>query len=134
MLPLFEQPCCCCGGGAVLTGEEEDVSIHCAAAAAGVVVVGVGTEGENMDGAADDEGSLRPAEICSAFRMRSGCCRSLRKRFKIESWRNNIQSTLWNVRLVVIFCFVFLRRLQLPIVIHNSCSRSPSHMSKMLHD
>ena len=84
MLPLLEHSCCCVGGA--LTGEaEEDVSIHC-------IVVGVGAEGagggggpreENMEGgAADDEGveeegALQPGEICSAFRTRSGCCRSL---------------------------------------------------------
>ena len=84
MLPLLEQPCCCCGGGAAaLTGEADDVSIHCAGA--GVVVEGVGTDGggptdENIDGGAvDDEGALQPGEICSALRMRSGCCRSLKK-------------------------------------------------------
>ena len=88
MLPLLEHSCCCVGGA--LTGEaEEDVSIHC-------IVVGVGAEGadgggggpreENMEGGAaddeeveeeDEEGALHPGEICSAFRTRSGCCRSL---------------------------------------------------------
>ena len=81
---MLREPCCCVGGAVALTGEEDDVSIHCAV---GAGVDGVGAEGGgggggptevNMDGGgADEEGALQPGEICSAFRMRSGCCRSL---------------------------------------------------------
>ena len=35
--------------------------------------------------------SLQPAAICSAFRMRSGCCRSLESKLEV-----------WNVTLVIV--------------------------------
>ena len=45
--------------------------------------------------------------------------------------------TLWGIRSVMVLCFVFLQKFQLPIGLHSSCSISPTpveHVKKALQN